>query len=161
MKGSVAWLMAGSVTLLSGELVAQSRPHTEQESHGVNTPCASRTLTANPGAAYVGTWRGEIFAPMSDNVMVTWTWVQHPGDTGSFTFARETTSSPTRTVTVSNDSIVFDLQNAIRAPNQGVDSGMARVVVAVCGDSLNGYILLRAGGVRGQRGRVVGRRGTP
>ena len=144
----------------NSQLAKPAWPST-QASRGVNTPCTSRTLTSNPGTAYVGTWRGEIFAPMSENVMVTWTWVQQPGDTGSFTFARETTSSPTRPVTVSHDSIVFDLQNAIRAPNQGVDSGMARVVVAVCGDSLNGYILLRAGGVGGQRGRVVGRRGTP
>lgn len=96
------------------------------------------TLNTNPATAYVGTWIGNI--SMSDSSMVTFTRVQQPGDTGSFTFACETTSSPTKTVTVTDDSLVFDLQRAIRAPNHGVDSGMARVVVTVCDVALTTYI---------------------
>jgi arylsulfatase A-like enzyme len=140
----------------NSKLVSPAWPPT-QGGRGAIAPCTSRPLT-DPAAAYVGTWSGSIFAPMSDSAMVTFTWVQQPGDTGSFTFAREATSSPTTTVTVSNDSLVFDLQHAIRAPNQGVDSGMARVVVSACGDALNGYILLRGRGAGGQRARIVGQK---
>ena len=128
---------------------------------GAIVPCTSRPAVGSPPTVYVGKWRGEIFAPGSDSVMVGWTWAQQPDGVGSFTFGRETTPSPTRTVTVSNDSIVFDLERAVTAPIQGVGSAMARMVVAACGDTLDGYIVLRFGAAGGTRARVTGRRGAP
>jgi arylsulfatase A-like enzyme len=142
----------------NAQLVKPAWPST-LEGRGAIVACANRTSAVDALAAYVGTWRGKIFAPGSDSALVTWTWVQRADSAGVFTFAAETTSTATRIVALSPDSIVFDLTNSVR--QRGSPNSSMRIVASACGNDIAGYALSRSGGGGAQRVRFAGARATP
>jgi arylsulfatase A-like enzyme len=139
------------------QLAAPAWPSTEAGRDAI-TPCVNRPA-ASSLASYAGSWRGSILAPGSDNVLVTWTWVQNADSSGRFTFAAETTSTITHVLILSPDSIVVDLASPIRRPD-GTEV-MLRLVGSACGNDLAGYAISRAALGGATRARLVGVRTPP
>jgi len=85
---------------------------------------------------YSGTWRGRLLSRNRDSVMVNWTWVNGPDGTGSMTFADEMAAAPTRVISATTDSVVFELLRPLTGP----DSMMLTFVGLPSGDSLTGEV---------------------
>ena len=139
----------------SAQLAKPAWPST-QAGRGAIAACTTPAPAGDPLAGYGGTWRGSIFAPGSDSALVTWTWFQRQDSTGSFTFAAETASTPTRIVSLSPDSIVFDLTRPVTGSADPATS--LRIVASACGNDITGYAIARMSMGGGQRVRFVGAR---
>ena len=87
----------------------------------------------------VGTWRGRSLSRARDSVLVNWTWVNGADGTGSITFADEMSAVPTRLLSATTDSVVFELLQ----PLEGPDSAMLRFAGQPRGDSIVGDIRVR------------------
>ena len=88
---------------------------------------------------YSGTWRGRLLSSNRDSVMTPWTWVNGPDGTGSMTFADEMAAVPTRVVSATTASVVFELLR----PLTGSDSMWLTFVGNPSGDSLTGDARVR------------------
>ena len=88
----------------------------------------------HPLEAYAGTWHGQIATA------VTWTWVLRADSTGTITFANDTTTTPTRVIFASSDSLVADLTAPVETPR-----GMStmRFICYLCEDELRGRVNVR------------------
>jgi pimeloyl-ACP methyl ester carboxylesterase len=86
-----------------------------------------------------GTWRGRSLNRTRDSILVHWTWVNGADGTGAITFADEMSAIPTRLISATTDSVIFELLQPLAGP----DSAMLRFAGRPGGDSLAGEIRVR------------------
>ena len=117
-----------------------------------------------PLAHYAGTWQGRFLAPGRDSILVQWRWIQ-PSDTiGTFTFGRETNSTPTRLVLATGDSAVIDLTRPIRPmrPERvGASEFAFRLIVRVRDSLMTGTWIATPPTGPERRGRLAALRVPP